>query len=65
MKPVNINCPLCGSLNHDVDLQASDGNMECEVCHATSRVISLRPLKVIPFNKGKPRPFFWNKIALM
>lgn len=65
MRPMDINCPLCGTLNRYVDLQANDGNMECEVCHTTSRVISLRPLKVIPFNEGKPRSFFWSMLSAM
>ncbi len=65
MKPVNINCPLCGAINYDVDLQENDGMMECVCCHAPSRVISLRPLRVIPFNEGKSRPFFWSKIAML
>ena len=63
MKPVNINCPICGAVNRDVDLQETDGQMECEVCHAISRVISLKPMKVISYNEGKIRPFRWSMIA--
>ena len=65
MKLYDICCPLCGSLNRDIDLQKTDGQIECEVCHAPSRVISLRPLRVIPYNEGKSRPFFWSKIAML
>ena len=65
MKPVNINCPLCGAVNRDVDLELTDGMMECEVCRAPSRVISLRPMKVIPCNEWKKTPFRWSKIAML
>ena len=48
MKAYDIECPVCGTVNHSLFLQETDGWMECEHCKIESRVLTLRPLKVIP-----------------
>ena len=57
MRLQNIPCPVCSSLNRDVDLIESDGWMECEECKTVSRMVSLRPLRVIP-REDERKPVF-------
>ena len=66
MKLYDVPCPVCGSVNYDVDLQDTDGLLMCGCCHTELRVLSLRPLRVIP-SSGKERthPFFWGRIAML
>ncbi len=46
MKAYDIMCPECGTVNHSLFLQETDGLMECENCGAVSRVQVIKPLKV-------------------
>lgn len=32
MGRINVKCPLCGHLNEGVDLEETDGWVECENC---------------------------------
>ena len=48
MRAYDIKCPVCGTVNHSLFLQETDGWLECEKCGTESRVLTLRPLKVIP-----------------
>ena len=32
MSAVNVECPICGQLNKSLDLEETDGWMECEEC---------------------------------
>ena len=48
MRAYDIKCPVCGTVNHSLCLQETDGWMECEKCKTESRVLTIRPLKVIP-----------------
>ena len=48
MKAYDIKCPVCGTVNHSLFLQETDGWMECENCGTESRVLTLKPMKVIP-----------------
>ena len=65
MKLQDIRCPVCGSINFAVDLQETDGLIKCGCCHAESRVVSLRPLTVIPSDAGIKPVFRWNRIAML
>ena len=37
MKAVNVSCPVCGTLNRHLDLEETDGWMECEECGSVVR----------------------------
>ena len=32
MSAVNVECPICGQMNESLDLEETDGWMECEEC---------------------------------
>ena len=32
MKTINVKCPVCGTVNHNLYLEETDGWMECERC---------------------------------
>lgn len=32
MSAVNVECPICGQVNESLDLEETDGWMECEKC---------------------------------
>ena len=49
LKAYDIKCPKCGTVNHRLFLQETEGMFECEECGTTSCVIALKPLKVIPY----------------
>ena len=40
MHGVNVKCPDCGTLNIGLDLEETDGWMECEHCGFTARLLS-------------------------
>ena len=33
MNATDVECPICGALNEKLDLDETDGWMECEKCH--------------------------------
>ena len=54
MNAKDVTCPICGKLNEKLDLDETDGWMECEQCHETVRVQEFIKLKKIPvFNMGR------------
>ena len=53
MKAYDIKCPVCGTVNHSLFLQETDGWLECENCGTESRVLTLRPLRVIPHDTAE------------
>ena len=60
MNRYNIPCPVCGTINRDIELQETDGWMECEKCHTVARVLSLKPLIVAPRDESEKTPLVWN-----
>ena len=49
MKRYDIQCPICGTLNRGLDLEETDGWMECEKCGSTTqRRINTRSMVMIP-----------------
>lgn len=50
MKLYNVKCPICGTVNHNLYLEETDGWMECERCQHT--------VKVLPFAEEKKVPIF-------
>ena len=63
MKAYDIKCPVCGTVNHSLFLQETDGWLECESCGTKSRVLCLRPVKVYPRGAVK-KPFFGRRCAV-
>lgn len=50
MKLYDIQCPICGTVNHNLYLEETHGWMECEHC--------LHTVKVLPFAEEKKVPVF-------
>ena len=48
MKRYDIKCPICGTVNRDLDLEETDGWMECEKCGTAVQTIGVRPMVRIP-----------------
>ena len=36
MRKENVKCPMCGTMNYDVDLDATDGWTKCRLCKAVT-----------------------------
>lgn len=36
MRKENLRCPMCGTMNYDVDLDATDGWTKCRLCKAVT-----------------------------
>lgn len=53
MKYYDAVCPICGTKNHNLDLEDSNGWMECEKCKTVTMVLHLLPKKKIPVYTGK------------
>ena len=53
MRKENVRCPMCGTMNYDVDLDATDGWTKCRLCKAVT--CSIQNTKIIQSSqKGKP-----------
>ena len=50
MQLYDVKCPICGTINHNLYLEETDGGMECEHCQQT--------VKVLPFAMDKKVPVF-------
>ena len=37
MKLYDAKCPVCGTVNNDLYLEETEGNMICEQCHAETQ----------------------------
>lgn len=54
VKKYDARCPLCGTMNHSLYLDETDGWMECEHCHETVQVQEYVKLTKIPvYNMGR------------
>ena len=47
MTAYNVECPFCGTVNHDLDLEETNGWMECEHCQQVVQV-SFESSNVLP-----------------
>lgn len=48
MSAVYVNCPVCGTLNESLDLEETDGWMECEECGNTVQIMKYVKTRRIP-----------------
>jgi len=53
MKRYDVKCPICATLNRSLDLEDSEGWMECERCKTASKVLGVLPVVKIPVYTGK------------
>ncbi len=42
MKTYDVICPICGGMNRRVDLEETEGFMECEACFTIVQVPKIR-----------------------
>ena len=50
MKRFDIKCPICGTLNRSLDLEETNGWMECEKCgNATQRIVEHPKVRIPVF----------------
>lgn len=47
MKSYNVKCPVCGTVNHNLNLEETEGLMECEYCHQVTKVEFVK-MKMMP-----------------
>lgn len=53
MNATDVECPLCGTLNEKLDLDETDGWMECEKCHNVVQVLKYVKSRRVPVYRMK------------
>ena len=53
MKATDVECPICGALNEKLDLDETDGWMECEKCHNAVQFLKYVKSRRIPVYQMK------------
>lgn len=53
MKHYDAKCPLCGTVNHNLYLEETDGWMECEHCGNEVKVLEYENMIKIPIFTGR------------
>ena len=48
MKTYNVKCPICNTLNQRLNLEETDGWMECESCKTATQIFYSRSTERIP-----------------
>lgn len=48
MSAVDVKCPICGTVNKSVDLEETDGWMECESCGEASQQMKYVKTRRVP-----------------
>lgn len=48
LNAVDVNCPICGTLNKSLNLEESDGWMECEHCKNTVQILKYVKTRRVP-----------------
>ena len=60
MKMTDVACPICGTVNHDLYLEETDGWMECETCgnvvHAGNGAIDV----IVPVSQEMRSDSLWR-----
>lgn len=44
----DVKCPICGTVNRSLDLDETDGWMECESCHNAIQILEYAKSKRVP-----------------
>ena len=48
MKQYDIKCPVCGTTNHGLYLEETNGRMECENCHSDVQILGHDKFVAVP-----------------
>ena len=48
MSAVNVECPICGQMNESLDLEETDGWMECEECGNAVQILKYVKTRRVP-----------------
>lgn len=48
MSTYDVRCPICGTMNNKLNLEETDGWMECESCQTAVQVFNSRLTEHIP-----------------
>ena len=48
MSAVNVECPICGQVNKSLDLEETDGWMECEECGNAVQILKYVKTRRVP-----------------
>ena len=48
MNDKDVKCPVCGAFNKKLDLEETDGWMECEECHTAVQVLEFVKTRYVP-----------------
>lgn len=62
MKQYDVTCPFCGTVNHNLFLEETNGRMECEHCHRDVQTIGLIPAKRIPIYTPQQLVEYFNNM---
>lgn len=52
MKTYDVKCPVCGKLNVGLDLEETDGWMECDRCGNVTQNLKTRKVLLIPITRA-------------
>lgn len=55
MKMKDVTCPICGTVNHNLYLEETEGWMECEHCQNVVMVADCTEKVLIPLYKNMNR----------
>jgi transcription elongation factor Elf1 len=53
MSAVDVKCPICGTVNRSLDLDETDGWMECEKCGNTTQLMKYVKSRPVPLYRRK------------
>ena len=48
MNAVDVKCPICGTINKSLDLEETDGWMECESCGEVTQQLKYVKTRRVP-----------------
>lgn len=48
MNAKDVKCPICGTVNRSLDLDETDGWMECEHCHNAVQILEYAKSRRVP-----------------
>lgn len=48
MNAKDVKCPICGTVNRGLDLDETDGWMECERCHNAVQILEYAKSRCVP-----------------
>lgn len=48
MSAFDVECPICGQVNKSLDLEETDGWMECEKCGNTVQILRYMKTRRVP-----------------